>query len=156
MLNKPFCGSMFLFVCLFVCFLPCVLSLYSTGKIMFVFYMSYFVLFVLRILKDRHHCMWHARTAIYRYRFAASHCLSNYQQHENDSKKCYSAQRGFLFCMYLKSIFAMKICFWLLQLSVYYVCFLGAFQTLLCLLDNGANVNKANHSGWTPLHFACK
>lgn len=30
------------------------------------------------------------------------------------------------------------------------------FQTLLCLLDNGANVNKANNSGWTPLHFACK
>lgn len=37
------------------------------------------------------------------------------------------------------------------------VCFcLYDLQTLRCLLDNGANVNKPNNNGWTPLHFACK
>lgn len=30
------------------------------------------------------------------------------------------------------------------------------FQTVQVLLEHGANINKANHAGFTALHFACK
>lgn len=29
-------------------------------------------------------------------------------------------------------------------------------QTVVCLLDHGADVNRPNHNGWTPIHFACR
>ena len=30
------------------------------------------------------------------------------------------------------------------------------FQTVVCLLDNGAEVNRLNIQKWTALHFACR